>query len=320
MEMHDAWFFIGVFVFIFLIWVAMGGPLHPLAFTGPRLAQPQELGGGTYLQFPRAAFGIGNSSVSLRDPSDGSSVGGSDNSSNPVPTFVGGTTFGVPSPYRGTVTMSRYVSGAGSTNPRNEYIEISVGQNVGVPIDLSGWRLVSSASGNSARIPQGTETPTSGTINASQNIVLSPGMRAIIVSGPSPIGASFRENKCIGYFSTFQTFNPSLPQNCPTPSSELTTNYGDGYIRDPFCIDYVNRISRCQVTLSPPSGASGNCKNFLTTYLHYNGCVDTHKNDPDFTGTTWRVYLGRTTSMWRTTHEFVKLLDTNGKTVDAFSY
>ncbi len=65
MEMHDAWFFIGVFVFIFLIWVSTGGPLHPLAFTGPRLSLPQELGGGTYLQFPRASFTIGDGSTSL---------------------------------------------------------------------------------------------------------------------------------------------------------------------------------------------------------------------------------------------------------------
>ncbi|MEK7144485.1 MAG: hypothetical protein AAB794_01340 [Patescibacteria group bacterium] len=314
MEMHDAWFFIGVFVFIFLIWVSTGGPLHPLAFTGPRLSLPQELGGGTYLQFPRASFTIGDGSTSLSGPSSGSRT------DTPVPTFVGGSTFGTPSPYRGIVTMSHYVSGAGSTDPKNEYIEISVPQNVSVPVDLSEWRLMSEASGNSVPIPKGTETPFAGTVNAAQDIVLSPGMRAIIVSGSSPIGASFRENKCIGYFSTFQTFYPTLPQNCPVPSDELAAFYGSGYIRDPFCIDYVNKLSRCQVTLTPPVGASGSCQNFLVKYLNYNGCVDAHKNDADFMGNTWRIYLGRSSSMWRTKHELIKLLDANGKTVDAFSY
>lgn len=318
MEMHDAWFFIGVFVFIFLIWVATGGPLHPLSFTGPRLAQPGVLGGGTYLQLPRAPFGIGDTDYSLSGSSEGGRAPGG--SGAPIPTFTGGSSFGIPSPYRGAVTVSRYISGAGSVDPQNEYFEISIPQDETVPIDLSEWSLFSDASGNSSVIPKGTEVPTSGVVNAAQDIVLSPGMRAIVVSGRSPIGASFRENKCIGYFSTFQTFYPTLPQTCPMPSDELAAFYGANYIRDPLCIDHVNKIRRCQVTLTPPPTVSGSCQSFLVKYLNYNGCVEAHRNDTDFLGNTWRIYLGRSTPMWRSTHELVKLLDVNGKTVDAFSY
>lgn len=314
-DMHDAWFFIGVFVFIFLIWAATGGPLHPLAFTGSSLALPDRLGGGTYLNFPKAPYQIGDGSYSS-DSSSGGSTGGSGS----LPTFVGGSTFGTPSPYRGKVSMNHSVSGAGSTDPKNEYIEISVAQNAGVPINLSGWTLSSDATGNATPIPKGTEVPTNGVVNAAQDIVLTPGERAIIISGQSPIGASFRENKCIGYFSTFQKFSPSLPQNCPTPSSELISSYGSGYIRDAACIDYVDKLSRCQVALSPPTTVSGVCQSFAIKYLNYNGCVDAHKNDTDFNSTTWRIYLGRSSSMWRTKHEIVKLLDNTGKTVDAFSY
>lgn len=318
---HDAWFFIGVFIFIFLIWVATGGPLHPISFTGPRLAQPGVLGGGTYLSLPRSPLGIGDSNVVL----PGSSSGGGPLDSGPattepVPTFTGGSVFGPASPYRGLVRMNHSVSGAGSLDPKNEYIEISASQNVGVPVDISGWRLVSEASGNSAIIPKGTEVPVSGTVNAAEDIVLSPGERAFLISGRSPIGASFKENKCIGYFSTFQTFYPSLPQNCPLPSNELSSFYGQNYIRDAACIDRVSTYSRCQVVLSPPPGLSGVCQNFIVKYLNYNGCVDTHRQDPDFVGKTWRVYLGRTSSLWRTKYELIKLLDANGKTVDAFSY
>lgn len=319
MEMHDAWFFIGIFVFIFLIWIATGGPLHPIAFTGPRLSPPQELGGGTYLLLPRAPFGIGSTNYSLPGSSSGSGAASGDNS-EPVPTFVGGSTFGSPSPYRGAVVMGHYISGAGSSDPKNEYLEISVAGDASVPVDISEWTLRSDASGRSTPIPKGTEVPTAGTVNASQNIVLSPGMRAIIVSGPSPIGASFRENKCIGYFSSFQTFTPSLPQNCPTPSSELSKYYGSGYISDASCINYVEKLNRCQVAISPPPTASGACQAFLVKYLHYNGCVEAHKNDPDFLGNTWRIYLGRSSAMWRSQHELIKLLDVNGKTVDAFTY
>ena len=309
---HDAWFFIGVFVFIFLIWIATGGPMHPIAFTGPRLAEPGVLGGGTYLSLPRAPYGIGGSDVSLPGSSGSGSTYGT--------SFVGGSVFGTPSDFRGKVTLSHYVAGAGSADPKNEYVEISVAQDAGVPVDLSEWSLASDATGNAMIIPKGTEVPTSGIVNAAQDIVLHPGERALVISGSSPVGASFRENKCIGYFSAFQSFSPSLPQNCPTPSDELSSLYGTGYIRDAACIDYVNKLSRCQVTLSPPVSASGACQSFLVKYLNYNGCVDAHRGDADFEGNTWRIYLGRTNAMWRTQHEIVKLLDVKGNTVDAFSY
>jgi len=311
-DMHDAWFFIGVLVFIFLIWAATGGPLHPLAFTGPRLATPDVLGGGTYLSFPRAPFGIGGATISA--------PGGSPSDSSYSSGYISSGVFGNPSPYRNIVTMNHSVTSAGAANPKNEYLTISVSGSATVPVDLSGWTLESDATGNAAPIPKGTEIPASGTINQVQDVVLSPGERAIIISGQSPIGASFRENKCIGYFSTFQTFTPSLPQNCPTPSSELSANTGAAYIRDASCIDYVQKLSRCQVQLSPPVSLSGTCQSFLIKYLNYNGCVDAHRNDSDFEGSTWRIYLGRASSMWRTKHELVKLLDAQGKTVDAFTY
>lgn len=317
---HDAWFFLGVFVFIFLIWVVTGGPVHPIAFSGPSLAEPGALGGGTYLTLPSSPYKVsGTSDVSLPGSSGSQNVSDSAPSVS-IPPLVGGTTFGEVSPYRGMVVMNHYVSSAGSSDPKNEYIEIGVAQNASIPVDISGWTLKSDASSNSVMIPRGSETPTSGIVNAAQDIILTAGERAIIISGQSPIGASFRENKCIGYFSTFQQFYPSLPQNCPTPSDELTANYGSGYIGDASCIDYVNKLSRCQVVLSPPVTVSGSCQSFLVKYLNYNGCMAAHKNDADFKGSAWRVYLGRTTAMWRTQHEVVKLLDINGKTVDAFSY
>jgi hypothetical protein len=320
---HDAWFFIGVFAFIFIIWIATGGPLHPISFTGTTLAQPGALGGGTYLTLPRAPYTTtGGTNISLPGSSNGRGGVLYEGSVTPdsLPGGDGGTTFSTASPYRGKVTMNHYVSGAGSVAPNNEYIEIRVAQDAGVPIDLSEWKLVSGASGAAAPIPKGTKVPVSGVINAAQDIILLPGERALVISGKSPIGASFQENKCIGYFSTFQTFSPSLPQNCPAPSDELSRFYGGDYIRDVACIEHVNKISRCEVSLSPPVTVSGSCQSFLVKYLNYNGCVDTHKNDADFMGDAWHIYLGRTTPLWRPRYEVVKLLDVSGKVVDSFSY
>ena len=318
-EMHDAWFFIGVFVFIFLIWIATGGPMHPIAFSGPRLALPGQLGGGSYLSLPRSPYGIGGGTNTELPGSSasGGSIGSTDASGMPL---VGGTTFGDISPYRGIVSLDHSVSGAGSSDPKDEYLYLRVSPNADVPVDISGWILESDATGKSMTIPKGTEVPTSGIVNAAQDIVLTAGEQAVIVSGQSPIGASFRENKCIGYFSSFQDFNPSLPLNCPSPSTELSSFYGADYIRDASCIDYVNTLSRCQAALTPPTTVSGACQSFLVKYLNYNGCVNAHRGDSDFKGDTWHVYLGRSSSMWRTQHEVVKLLDATGKTVDAFSY
>ncbi|MFA5744669.1 MAG: hypothetical protein WC887_00385 [Candidatus Paceibacterota bacterium] len=315
---HDAWFFVGVFVFIFLIWIIIGGPTHPLSFTGPTLEQPSPIGSGTYLQLPKIPFSIGGSNVSLPGSSAGSGV--SNSSGTLLPSFLGGNVFGTLSPYRGIVTVNHYVSGAASANPTEEYIEIAVSYNAGTSIDISGWALRSEATGNVAVIPKGAEIPKSGAVNTIQDIILSPGTRAILISGRSPIGASFHENKCVGYFSGFQHFYPSLPQNCPVPSSELASLYGSGYLRDSSCIDYVDTIKRCETTLKPPVGLSSACQNFLTTHMNYNGCVATHQNDTDFKNDTWRVYFGSYSPMWRTKNELIKLLDASGKTVDAFSY
>ncbi|MFH1178250.1 MAG: hypothetical protein V1711_00785 [bacterium] len=317
---HDAWFFIGIFVFIFVIWIAVGGPTHSISFTGPTLQQPSPLGGGNYLQLPRAPFLVGSSNVSLPGSSSGGNISNDSESETTVPSLIGGSVFGSPSIYRNMVSLNQYVSGAGSANPENEYIEITISQNAGMPVDLSGWMLLSEATGKAAVIPKGTEVPTSGIVNASQDIVLASGTRAMLISGHSPIGASFRENKCIGYFSTFQHFSPSLPQNCPVPSDELISFYGTGYIRDAVCIEYVKTLPRCQIAITPPVGSTSACKNFLVKYMNYNGCVEAHRNDADFNGNSWRIYLGKTNPMWRSKNELIKLLDANGKTVDAFSY
>lgn len=315
---HDAWFFIGVFAFIFIIWIAVGGPKHPIAFTGPTLSAPYPIGNGTYLGFPLAPFGIGSSIISLPGSSSGASTYGSSGVS--IPSLVGGASYGTPSIYRGVVTMNSYVSGAGSSNPDDEYVELSVADNANVPVDISGWTISSGATGSGAVIPKGTEVPTSGVINAAQDIILTPGEKALLISGQSPIGASFRENKCIGYFSAYQHFSPPLPQNCPTPSDELMANYGSDYIRDNTCIDYVKTLTRCEPSITPPTYVTSACQSFLVNYLNYNGCIKAHQSDADFEGDTWRVYLGHTASMWRTQNELVKLVDKDGNTVDAFSY
>src|SRR3989344_684371 len=311
---RDAWFFVGILVFIFLIWIATGGPTHPISFTGPTLAQPEELGGGTYLQFPRAPFTIGSPETRL--------LGSSNGAERPAAAPRYDSSFGPTSAYRNIVSLNDYISNADTVK---EYVEINVSQNAGGPVNITGWTLASETTGNTEVIPRGTAVPILGVVNQTQNILLNPGDRAIVSSGQSPMGVSFRENKCTGYLNTFQNFYPALPQNCPTAAKELETFYGSRGSHDLACVDYMETVPRCRFPLGGKNDLSVTCKAFLTDYLNYNGCVNVHQGDADSAGNTWRIYLGRKTTsgktkpMWRTSREVVQLFDERYKTVDEFS-
>ena len=323
---HEAWFFVGLFVFIFVIWIAIGGPMRSASIAVPELPDTTISGtttaatGWAYFSLPRAPFEIGDSSISL---TDSAGEGGSDRIALPPFDLVPGVIFAPTSPYRATVSMSTYVSGANSTDARNEYVELSVARTATRPVNITGWQLTSGTTGRTATVPVGVAVPTSGVVNPVTDILLGLGESAIIVSGKSPTGDSFRENKCIGYLGSFQTFTPALYQRCPSATRDLATLYGTSYLRDLSCIDYVESLSTCQVpTRVRSAGVTQTCRNLIETYINYNGCLSLHRYDTDFNGRVWRIYLGRDRDepLWRTRHEVVELLDREGRTVDAFSY
>ncbi len=329
--MNDAYFFLGLFAFVFIIWISTGGPSRPLSLAGPVLTTNISSNGVSYSSgsrflpsAPGISYKISRETTHRSQKNIGTiseQVRQINNKVNSLSKKVArSVAFGAPSPYRGEVFMNHFVSNAGASNPSKEYITIRVAANAPGPIDISGWRLESVATGRVAIIPRGTSVPRSGLINAAAPIELLPGERAIVSSGSSPIGASFRENECIGYFAQYQSFYPSLPLICPAPYSELKKFYGREYIRDSACITYVRSIPRCNLVTTPPVNMTSTCASFLTNYLNYNGCVDAHQNDVSFKKDTWRIYLGRNASMWRKRYEVVKLLDAQGKTVDMFSY
>lgn len=314
---HDAWFFVGVFAFIFLIWIATGGPARPLSWSGPTLAQPEELGGGTYLGLPRAPFTIGNADVTLPSSSNTRSY-------KPFSVFgstVGGLPFGTPSPYRESIRLNGYVSSASSTSARKEYLRFDVATSAPAPVAITGWRLTSEITDNTARIPDGSPVPRLGTVNARQPIVLSPGERAIVHTGRSPIGVSFRENVCSGYLDEFQAFTPSLPKACPTALEEFERIYGPYYVRDTSCIEYLKTINRCEtVTYVSRRKIAAVCRDFALKNLNYNSCVASHRDEATFPGKTWHIYLNQEDSLWRARGEIIKLFDVDMKTVGAFAY
>lgn len=225
------------------------------------------------------------------------------------------------------IETSRYVkevsienySGVGSTDPAKEYITIRAAKSNTKKIPLTGWKLKSGVYGNGYDIvDKGSYLPYLGSINTEQVIELAPGERAIIVTGRSPTGVSFRENLCTGYFEQHQDFRPSLSLQCPAIRDEFIPADPHGF--DNYCLDTLDRIPRCQVFTKFTTALTPECQRFIVNYNNYTGCVNLHKNEPGFYSSTWRVFLGQSKSLWHTKREIIELIDPAGKIVDTVSF
>jgi hypothetical protein len=227
--------------------------------------------------------------------------------------------FGNPSPYKDQIRLGNHT--AQNSSPTTEYITLEVGFNTTAPISLAGWSLQSAVTGVRLVLPQAAPQFVSGVLNNVSYPTLSSGSAVYVISGPSPVGVSFRENICSGYLGELQTFVPELNRSCPLASDELTlnaqniSNFGDS------CVDYVQTIPQCHFPgLDSPGNVSTSCAQFVLNRLSYNGCVYAHKNERDFNTGAWRLYLGSGVNLWRDTHDVVRLLDDQGRTVDVISY
>ena len=298
----DLFLFIGLLILIFVVWVASGGPSRPLSFAGPYLNPISQTG------TKAGAYGDPNQYSSVNSTATiglgGVSIAGNGSS--------GGVSSGK------TVSLSRDIAGAGASDPDEEYVIINVSGAAKAPVSTAGWRLVSSATGRSAIFPAGTETPHAGAVNPSSTIVLSPGDEAVVATGRSPVGVSFRENLCTGYFEEHQDFHPSLSLSCPTPSQELAKYYPDA---PDACVAYVRSIPYCGTDTSASSAdVPSSCTRFADDRLNYNGCVAAHETEAGFLGRTWRIFLGQGDDLYRSGHDTITLLDGQGKVIDSLTY
>ncbi len=303
----DGLFVIICIVFIFAAWVATGGPTRPISSAGlfiTPVTRPGEESQGYRLLAP--ANPIDTSSYPKQI------AGGSATISSGKDLYArnAGTNA---SAYR-SVYLERSTVGPASDNPNEEYVSIVNSGDSAVTI--TGWRLTSSATGESAVIPSGTELFHSGMVNVETRTALKPGDKAIVVTGRSPVGESFRENMCTGYLAQYQSFSPPLAQECPTASAEVETSYqgSDKYA----CTDSTTSIPRCAVVTS--SHVTGACGTFLQNTLNYNACTALHQKETDFPLPTWHIFLNRSLELFAKGRETITLYDGTGKTVDSFSY
>lgn len=296
--MKDGFFFVGIFILLFVVWVASGGPSRPISFAGPYLS-PIHTTGATAQPYG--------------DPTKFSSINSS------VTVGAGGVSVANTAPAAGAVTLSRDTSGAASSDPDEEYVIVSVSAGASGTISTAGWKLMSRETGEGALFPQGTEVPRSGRVNVLSPIVLHPGDQAIVATGRSPVGISFRENACTGYFEEHQDFHPALSMSCPTPSQEYATFY-EGSDRNDACLSYVRSIPYCGTETRSSTDVPNSCESFVDEHLNYNGCADAHAKDAGFLGTTWRIFLGSRSELWKRSRETIVLLDAQNKVIDSLSY
>ena len=316
----DALFVITMVFFLFVAWVATGGPTRPIATAGPyitpvsrtgeesqgyRVAAPANpINGSTY---PKQVNGAATPSPYKDNyysyertgtPSTGGSSGAT--------TQTGAR----------TISIDRSSVGPASSNPNQEYVGLSA-SGPGT-VSLTGYRLVSSKTHGTATIQGGSEVARAGSINPNNAVILRPGDHVVVITGSSPIGTSFRENSCTGYLGQFQSFYPSLIKNCPLPTSEVTRAYSGGDTGS--CIAFATRVSQCSTLVSGSGQSSPSCMNFLQSTLSYNSCVDAHQQDSGFASPNWRVYLGQGSELWANDHDTITLMDPSGKEVDSFTY
>ncbi len=279
--------------------------------TGGTMALPWQINapqGADLSQYQEDANNIGNE-PDYTEPSDNSS---------PRPT-IDPKTFGNPSPHARQIEIVGQ-GGAAESEPSSEYIELHADAGNTAPINLNGWTLQSAVTGTRIPILTAASPFLMGIINSLQVVVLNPDGRLIVNSGQSPVGVSFRENICTGYLQQYQNFHPDLNRACPDPTlvfpetPENLQRYGSA------CFDYIQSLPHCAFNKSIPPELSPLCKAYISNTFSYNGCVQMFRTDPNFQIDLWRVYLNSPRDLWQNTHDIIRLLDQEGRTVDVLTY
>ncbi|OGG54748.1 hypothetical protein A3C20_03975 [Candidatus Kaiserbacteria bacterium RIFCSPHIGHO2_02_FULL_55_25] len=227
------------------------------------------------------------------------------------------TSYGVPSPYRGMVALSQANAREGGTV--HEYLELDAREGISA-VPLTGWSLQSMVSGVRVPIPGAAAPFIIGVVNQLSPVVLAPGQTALVVTGPSPVGVSFRENRCTGFLEQVQSFDPALANACPASSelAPLTAENLHQYGSD--CMDFARSLPQCSFPVNLPSSLTPGCRAYLVNTFTYSNCVDIERSRSSFELDTWRIYLSSASELWDNQHDIIRLLDAQGRTVAAISY
>jgi hypothetical protein len=228
--------------------------------------------------------------------------------------------FGDSSPVRGSVRITE-TYGAVETDPRKEYIVLTANTANTAPVDITDWSLQSAYTGVRVPLPLSASEFRMGILNDQGFVLLNPGASAIVNSGPSPVGTSFRENICSGYLGQLQNFYPPIALSCPPSSGTLPFTPDNLKVYGDTCFDFLQSVPTCTAPLQNiPVNVNPNCRALAANVLSYNGCVESNRYRSNFNVGSWRLYVGSGSELWRNTHDIIRLLDSNGLTVDVLTY
>lgn len=225
--------------------------------------------------------------------------------------------FGTPSPYVGAVTIVG--NNATASDPTQEYIVLHAAGSG--PVDVTGWVLQSAVSGAYGVIPPAASVFVGGVVNRVERAYLAPDVSAVVTTGASPVGVSFKETRCTGYLNQHQRFSPELNESCPEPSDALPQTAQNLRVYGASCFDYVANLSSCRFAgASLPGDLTSACRIYIANDLSYNGCVEMYRNSPYFALNSWRLFFSISHQLWNNSHDIIRLLDAQGRVVDVLSY
>mgnify|MGYP003393300327 CR=1 FL=1 len=218
------------------------------------------------------------------------------------------------------------------------------------PVNITGWQLrngkderpvylgsnLQRFSADVAVIPQATNVLSPTGNSTLQDVVLQDGERAVINTGKLNVQTpytitSFKENMCTGYIEALPdyAFSPPLNQNCPRPDLEPGLQN-----MDVECRGFIRTLSSCRTpefnnkdrdgqpcsTCVNGQILSNQCATFIKQHYNYQGCLIYHSGDTNFSGKTWRLFLGRGWEMWAKEYETIELYDRLGQLVNFQNY
>ena len=195
---------------------------------------------------------------------------------------------------------------------RYSQIGLSVTAPGGEKIDITGWQIKNNK--DSRPIPRGTDIYGSDFVDG--DIYVKDGDTVNIYSHSNTAGANFRLNKCIGYV---QGLDPENPRNCPYVDRSKISSFSGA------CQNYIYSLSSCVAPdHNPPVPLNDYaCRDFLSK-LNYDSCVAQHRDDSDFFGKEWRIWLTRygntPTDILDPYHDHIQLIDKNGMIRAEYSY
>lgn len=180
-------------------------------------------------------------------------------------------------------------------------------------IDLTGWSVTAGSSTELIPKIPAVYLP-GGKSEAVTPARLKPGGVFAIFSNTSPVRENLQLNKCMGYLDRKYTFSPSLNVACyqPTPA-ELSGLSGQ-------CRAYIASVVPCTEIASVPDSIpqdDKSCRAFVEN-MNYEGCVKTHRNDADFFGGDWGVWVG--VRFLPQSPETIVIKDSQGRVVQRYAY